>query len=48
VDLEARLPEVVGGISLALAQSFRIIDSKLTNPSSEHWERAFKLFNLLL
>jgi hypothetical protein len=48
VDLEARLPEVVGGISLALAQSFRIIDSKLTNPSSEHWERAFQLFNLLL
>jgi hypothetical protein len=47
-DLEERLPEVVGGISLALAQSFRIIDPKLTNPSSEHWERAFQLFNLLL
>jgi hypothetical protein len=47
-DLESRLPEIVGGMSLALAQSFKIVDPKLRNPSSEHWERAFQLFNLLL
>jgi hypothetical protein len=47
-DLLQRLPEIVGGMSLALAQSFKIVDPKLTNPSSEHWERAFQLFNLLL
>jgi hypothetical protein len=47
---EARdaLPTIAGGLSMALAQSFSIIDPRLTNPSSEHWERAFQLFRLLL
>jgi hypothetical protein len=45
---EVRLPSVVGGLSVALAQSFKIIDPKLKNPSSEHWERAFRIFDLLL
>ncbi|MEA2623334.1 MAG: hypothetical protein QOH61_2244 [Chloroflexota bacterium] len=47
-DTEARLPRVAGGLALALGQSFRIVDPQLANPSSEHWERAFRLFNLLL
>jgi Domain of unknown function (DUF1931) len=47
-DLLQRLPEIVGGISVALAHSFRIVDTGVKNPSSEHWERAFQLFNLLL
>jgi hypothetical protein len=48
VDTEARLPEVAGGLSVALGRSFKIIDTRLTNPSSEHWERAFRLFELLI
>jgi hypothetical protein len=47
-QLEARLPEFVGGLSLALAGAFKIIDPKLVHPSSEHWERAFELFSLLM
>jgi hypothetical protein len=47
-ETEERLPRVAGGVSVALGQSFRIIDTKLVNPSSEHWERAFRLFDLLL
>jgi hypothetical protein len=47
-DTEARLPEIAGGLSVALGRSFKIIDTRLTNPSSEHWERAFRLFELLL
>ena len=47
-DFEARLPEVAGGVSVALAQAFKIIDPKLHHPSSEHWERAFQLFRLLV
>ena len=35
------LAEVFGGISVALARSFRIVDPRVTNPSSEHWDRAF-------
>jgi hypothetical protein len=43
-----RLPYVAGGLSVALARSFKIIDPKLKNPSSEHWERTFALFELLM
>jgi hypothetical protein len=43
-----RLPELVGGLSLALARTFIIIDPKLKNPQSSHWERAFMVFDLLL
>ena len=35
---EARLPEIAGGISVALARTFKIIDPQLKNPQAEHWE----------
>jgi hypothetical protein len=38
----------VGGLSIALARSFKIIDPDLKNPKSEHWERSLRLFDLLL
>jgi hypothetical protein len=47
-ETEARLPEVVGGLSLALARSFKIIDPDLKNPQSQHWQRSIELFDLLL
>ncbi|MCU1426718.1 MAG: hypothetical protein JWL83_718 [Actinomycetia bacterium] len=47
-ETEAKLPFIAGGLSVALAKSFRIIDSQMKNPSSEHWKRAFRLFDLLL
>lgn len=47
-ETTARIPSVAGGLSVALARSFKIIDPKLVNPSSEHWERAFRLFELLM
>jgi hypothetical protein len=47
-EAEAQLPEIVGGLSLALARTFTIVDTKLKNPQSEHWERAFRIFDLLL
>ena len=40
-DTEARLPEVVGGLSVALARAFKIIDGDLKNPQTEHWQRCF-------
>jgi hypothetical protein len=42
-----RLPEMFGGLSFALARSFKIIDPKLVNPTTEHWERAFGFFRLV-
>lgn len=47
-DTEARLPEIAGGLSLALARTFKIIDPDLKNPQSEHWERSFSIFDQLL
>jgi hypothetical protein len=47
-ETEDVLIEVFGGISLALARSFGVIDPQVRNPSTAHWERAFDLFRLLL
>jgi len=47
-ETEERLPAVVGGLSVALARSFTIIDPDLKNPQTRHWERACRIFNLLL
>jgi hypothetical protein len=47
-ETESRLPGVVGGLSLALARTFKIIDPEVKNPQTEHWERAFRVFSLLL
>jgi hypothetical protein len=43
-----KLPMVAGAFSLALARAFKLLDPKVVNPSSEHWERAFRLFELLM
>jgi hypothetical protein len=47
-DLEAELPHVAGGLSVALARSFKILDPQVKNPQTDHWERAFKAFDLIL
>jgi hypothetical protein len=47
-ETEDVLIEVFGGISLAVARSFRIVDPEVRNPSTAHWDRAFDLFRLLL
>lgn len=47
-EVEARLPAIVGGLSVALARTLRIIDPELKNPQSRHWERAYRIFDLLL
>jgi hypothetical protein len=46
-DTEQALPELFGGLSIALARSFRVIDPTLENPSTQHWNRAFALFRLM-
>jgi hypothetical protein len=48
VETEARLATIVGGLSVALARSFKIIDPDLKNPQTVHWERCFQIFDLLL
>jgi hypothetical protein len=47
-DTEALLPELAGGLSVALARSFKIMDPDVKNPMPQHWDRAFRIFDLLL
>ena len=46
-DTEQLLPELFGGLSVALASSFRLVDPTVSKPSSEHWNRVFKIFRLI-
>ena len=45
---EARLPLIFGGISVALAKTFKFIDAELKAVHTEEWERTFSLFRLLM
>ena len=45
---QARLPVIFGGISVALARTFKLIDAELKAVHSEEWERTFSLFRLLI
>jgi hypothetical protein len=47
-ETEAKFPKIAGGLSVALARSFKIIDPDLKNPRTEHWQRACAIFDLLL
>jgi hypothetical protein len=47
-ETAARLPEIVRGLSVALARTFKIIDLDLKNPRTEHWQQSFGIFDLLL
>ncbi|MEV6446457.1 DUF1931 family protein [Amycolatopsis sp. NPDC051716] len=47
-ETEARLPAVAGGLSVALAQAFKIIDPRVKNPGSDEWDQVFRMFELLL
>jgi hypothetical protein len=45
--VDAHLPIVAGGPSLASARTFKIIDSQTKHPATEQWELAFQIFDLL-
>ena len=44
----AGLPDLAGGLTIALARSFKIVDPDLKNPGSAEWDRTFALFDLLI
>jgi hypothetical protein len=46
-DTDQLLPELFGGLSVALARSFVVLDATISNPSTEHWDRVFTLFRLV-
>jgi len=44
----SKLPDIAGGLSVALARTFKILEPGLKNPQTEHWERVFRIFGQLL
>jgi hypothetical protein len=47
-NTQGRLPLIFGGISVALAKTFKIVDAKLKAVHTLEWERAFSIFRLLI
>ena len=47
-EAQAKLPLVAGGLGVALARTFPILEEDLANPQTEHWDRAIRIFDLLL
>src|ERR1700747_2578965 len=45
-DTQARLPLLFGGISVALARMFTLIDAEMKAVHTGEWERTFSLFRL--
>jgi hypothetical protein len=47
-ETDAELPRIFGGVSVALARTFKVIEPGLKNPQTRHWDEAMSIFNLLL
>jgi len=47
-ETEAELPEIAGGLSIALAHTFKILDPELKNPHVAEWERCRRVFDELM
>jgi hypothetical protein len=47
-EAQEQLSLVAGGLGVALARTFPILEEGLANPQTEHWDRAIRIFDLLL
>jgi hypothetical protein len=47
-ETETELPEIVGGLGLAVAKIIKIVDPEVKNPQSQHWESAMRIFDELM
>jgi hypothetical protein len=45
---QARLPVLFGGISMALARTFKLVEPDMKAVHGQEWERAFSIFRLLI
>lgn len=46
-NAESFLVDLFGGLSIALARSFRVMDPTSDNPSTQDWDKAFELFRMV-
>ncbi|MFT6669470.1 MAG: hypothetical protein ACJAVZ_000924 [Afipia broomeae] len=47
-ETEAMLPDLAGGLGIALARALKIIEPDLKNPQTRQWELGSRIFELLL
>jgi len=47
-ETQARLPLLFGGISVALARTFHVLDAELTAVHTDEWNRAFGAVRILI
>lgn len=47
-ELADQLPTIAGGLAVALARVFKVIEPDMKSPLPVHWERAFVIFDLLV
>jgi hypothetical protein len=47
-ETRERLPQVSGGLGVALARCFRLLDDEIKNPQTTQWDKAEQVFELLL
>ncbi len=47
-DIEQELPNISGGILMALIKTFKTMEPHLKNPQTIHWEKAKAIFETLL
>ncbi len=47
-ELEEKIPEITGGITVSLAKVFKAIAPKLKNPATAEWETVDKIYAILL
>ncbi|GAA2779163.1 DUF1931 family protein [Kitasatospora aburaviensis] len=47
-DTQQRLPDLAGGLSVALARALKTIARDTCRPSTDQWDEAFELFDLLI
>ncbi|MEU8585805.1 DUF1931 family protein [Streptomyces sp. NPDC048664] len=47
-EAEERYPEIIGGLSVALAETFKIMYPDVKNPQTGHWDGVTAVFDRLL
>ncbi len=47
-DVEEMLPTIMGAIILSMAELFPVVDPHVKNPSSEHWDRVERIYDILM
>jgi hypothetical protein len=47
-ETQDQLPQIAGGLGVALARTFRILDESRKTPQPGQWDKATRIFDLLL